>query len=197
MRFGMSNRMTTPRHSGVAASALIWMAVMCVSVASAQQDGRQQGTGKTQGRTERVIVDGKIVRDDRQQEAGTTQGRTERTIIDGKEVRRDSDPAALRAGRDTVVKWEDGRRRGAIKAKNAELTADLTDVKFIRAGGYLSIEETRDGMTRRFQAEPGKDGKINRAYTVNGEAHEFDAEAKQWLGRILNEFFDDVTRRKQ
>lgn len=197
MRFGMSNRMTAPRRVGVASSALMWMAVMSVPVASSPQDGRQQGTGKTQGRTERVIIDGKVVRDDRQQETGITEGRTERTIIDGKEVRREGDPTALRAGSDTIVKWEDNLGRGIIKAKNAELTGDLTDVKFIREGGYLSIEETRGGMTRRFQAEPGKGGQINRGYTVNGEAREFDAEAKKWLGRILNEFLDDTSRRKQ
>ncbi|MCA1566072.1 MAG: hypothetical protein LC803_10635 [Acidobacteria bacterium] len=172
-----------------------------MSVASAPQDGRQQGTGKTQRRTERVIIDGKVVRDDRQQQetGGTHEKRTERTIIDGKEVRRTGDPnapAAPRAGRDTVVQWQDEHGSGTLKAQDAELTGDLSDVKFIREGGYLSIEETRDGMTRRFQAEPGKDAKIERDYTVNGKTHEFDAEAKKWVGRILNRFFADSNQWK-
>ncbi|MDT7543404.1 MAG: hypothetical protein QOE33_3308 [Acidobacteriota bacterium] len=163
MRFGMCNRVSLPRHSGIVALALIWMAVSCMSAASAPQ------------------------------------GRTERIVIDGKEVQHGSDLAtqtAPRAGRDTDVKWSDDRGSGSIKAKNAELTSDLDDIKYIAEGGYFSIDETRGRVTRRFRAEPGRDGKIKRAYMVNGEAHEFDVDAKKWLAGLLHEYFEDSSQRK-
>ena len=147
----------------------------------------------------RVVIDGKVVRDDQQPTTGETQGRTKRVVIDGREVQNGSDlttQTAPRAGRDTDVKWSGDGRSGTLKAKNAELNSDLNDVESITEGGYLSVDETRGGMTRRFHAEPGRDGKMKRAYTVNGEAHKFDAEAKKWLSGILHRFFDDSSQRK-
>jgi hypothetical protein len=37
---------------------------------------------------------------------------------------------------------------------------------------------------------------MKRAYRVNGAEHEFDDEAKQWLSRILHQFFGDSSQRK-
>ncbi len=170
MRFGMSNRVRALGRDGVAALAAILMTVSGASLASAQQDG-QPKQGAKSGRTERVVIDGKEVR-------GGSSGSM-------------STQTAPRSGRDTDVKWSDDYGHGSVSAKNVELTGDLNDVKFIPEGGYFTVDETRGGLTRRFRAEPGKDGKLKRAYLVNGEPHEFDADGKKWLARILHKFFGD------
>lgn len=150
----------------------------CVSPASAQQAGQPKGGAKS-GRTERVVIDGKEVR------GGSSSSNSGSSSGDL------SAQTAPRSGRDTDVKWSDDNGHGSVSAKNVELTGDLNDVKFIPEGGYLTVDESRGGLTRRFRAEPGKDGKIKRAYLVNGEAHEFDADGKKWLARILHKFFED------
>jgi hypothetical protein len=169
----MSNTVSALRRNGLTALAAILMTVSCVSVTSAQQGG-QPKQGAKAGRTERVVIDGKEVRSG-----------------DGSSNSDLSTQTAPRSGRDTDVKWSDDHGHGSVSAKNVELTDDLNDVKFIPAGGYLTVDESRGGLTRRFRAEPGKDGKIKRAYLVNGEAHEFDADGKKWLARILHKFFGD------
>lgn len=173
MRLGMSNSVRTLGRSGSTALAAILMTVSGVSLASAQQDG-QPKQGAKSGRTERVVIDGKEVRSGSTGSSGNMSTQT-----------------APRSGRDTDVKWSDDHGHGSVSAKNVELTGDLNDVKFIPEGGYLTVDESRGGLTRRFRAEPGKDGKIKRAYLVNGEAHEFDADGKKWLARILHKFFEN------
>lgn len=175
MRLGTSNRVRTLGRHGLNALAAMLMTVSCMSPASAQQDG-QPKQGAKSGRTERVVIDGKEVRGGNSSSSSSSDRSTQ---------------TAPRSGRDTDVKWSDDHGHGSVSAKNVELTGDLNDVKFIPEGGYLTVDESRGGLTRRFRAEPGKDGKIKRAYLVNGEAHEFDADGKKWLARILHKFFED------
>jgi len=168
----MSNRAKTPRIGGVFALALIWVAGAYAPASAAPRGGQQHAK----------------------------PARTVRIVIDGKEVQNGSDlsaqDSAPRAGRETDLKWSNDQGSGAVRAKNVELTTDLGDVKSVPEGGYLFIEETRGGVTRRFRAEPGKDGKLKRTYAVNNEAHEFDADAKKWLSDILHRCFQDSSQQK-
>ncbi|HEX8557039.1 MAG TPA: hypothetical protein VF668_03000 [Pyrinomonadaceae bacterium] len=175
MRFGTSDSVREPRARASALLALICVAFSCAGAAAAPQGGRRQVSVETQGRAQRVvIVDGKEVRD-------------------GGEYPAHSKP---REGRKTEIKQTDERGSISIRASDVELDGDLGDVKSILDGGYLSIEETRDGVTRRFQAEPAEGKRVRRVYRVAGVEREFDAEAKKWLSRILREFFGEPARRK-
>jgi hypothetical protein len=172
MQFAMSNRAKAPRLGGVFALALVCVAGAGASASAVTRGGQQH----------------------------TKPARTVRIVIDGKEVQNGSDlsaqDSAPRAGRETDLKWSNDEGSGAVRAKNIELTDDLADVKSVPADGYIFIEETRGGMTRRFRAEPGKDGKLKRTYAVNNQTHEFDADAKRWLSDILHRCFQDSSRQK-
>ena len=86
--------------------------------------------------------------------------------------------------------WEMNRRdddqdlRIRIKGK-AEFTDDYRDIKALSPNGSFRAEETRGAITRRFEIETDASGNQRRTYTVQGHAHEFDNEARQWLAALL------------
>src|SRR5262245_8208443 len=88
--------------------------------------------------------------------------------------------------------WEMNRRddnqelRIRIKGK-AEFTDDYSDIKALSPNGSLRVEETRGAITRRFEIETDAGGNQRRSYTVQGHAHDFDNEARQWLSALLLE----------
>ena len=175
MRFGMGDSIRTPRARFLAVVTLICVAVSCASAAPAPQGGRRQDSGGTQGQAQRVV------------------------IVDGKEVRDGGEYPVHRTpreGRKTEIKWSDERGSGSFRANHVELNSDLSNVKSILDGGYLSIEETRGGVTRRFEAKPAEGKRVRRTYSVNGAEHEFDAEAKKWLSRTLHDLFDESEQRQ-
>ena len=88
--------------------------------------------------------------------------------------------------------WKDEHGTGTIHVKNVELTADSKDVKAIGKDGYLTIDETRDGVRRRLKIEPAGDGKLKRTYSVDGVTQEMDDTAKAWLARILHDSITSV-----
>jgi Spy/CpxP family protein refolding chaperone len=79
----------------------------------------------------------------------------------------------------------DGRDLQIKLRGKPEFTEDYSDVTALSAGGYLRVEETRGSVTRRYEAEPDGNGNLRRVYFVQGKAHAFDAEARQWLSALL------------
>jgi hypothetical protein len=75
-----------------------------------------------------------------------------------------------------------------VKARNVEVTEDGSDVKRIAKGGYLYIDTERGGVKRHLKMVQSADGKLQRTFSVNGQASPFDAEAQEWLSKILVEF---------
>src|SRR5262249_61710794 len=64
---------------------------------------------------------------------------------------------------------------------------DYTEVKHVANGGSLEIRETRGGVRRRLEIEPGPGGGLNVSYFLNGQSRSYDAEAKAWFSRVLDE----------
>jgi hypothetical protein len=91
---------------------------------------------------------------------------------------------------DSRYVWEsddDGwKRRVEIRGK-AEYTDDYTDIKSISEGGYVRIEETRGGVTRRLDIKPDASGQLLRSYYLNNQARPVDDAARVWIAGIVLE----------
>ena len=98
-----------------------------------------------------------------------------------------SDQASKHSSAERTTSWKDDHGSGTLKAKNVELTSDSKDVKAIAKGGYLVIDETRDGVRRQLRIEPAGDGKLKRSYSVDGVTQDMDETGKAWLARILHD----------
>lgn len=87
----------------------------------------------------------------------------------------------------STMRWEhsdDGWRfRVEIQGK-AEFTEDYTDIRDVSDGGYVRIEEDRNGQSRRYEVRRNAE-QLKRIYYVNGEARTVDQEARTWLARIV------------
>lgn len=126
-----------------------------------------------------------------------TARRTVREVVDGQEVKSDGvtqQQQSASGKRTTSVQWKDDNGSGSINAKDVELTSDSNDVSSISKGGYLTIDETRDGIRRRLKVEPSSDGTLRRTYSFKGNVQEMDEEGRAWLSRILRNFFDSSRR---
>ena len=88
----------------------------------------------------------------------------------------------------TISTWEhsdDGlRMRVEIRGK-AEFTEDYADIRDISEGGYVRIEEDRNGQSRRYEVRRDASGQLRRTYYVNGEARPLDQAGKTWLAKIV------------
>ena len=49
--------------------------------------------------------------------------------------------------------------------------------------GRVSLRETSGGVTRRLDVATGADGSTSRSYSLNGQSHPLDADAKRWAER--------------
>src|SRR6267378_2704159 len=87
-----------------------------------------------------------------------------------------------------TMRWEqsdDGlRMRVEIRGK-AEFTEDYKDIRDISEGGYVRIEEDRNGQSRRYEVRPAAGGQLQRNYYVNGEARTLDQDARNWLAKVV------------
>lgn len=87
-----------------------------------------------------------------------------------------------------TMRWEhsdDGLKfRVDIEGK-AEFTEDYTDIRDVSDGGYVRIEEDRNGQSRRYEVRRNSGGELRRLYYVNGEAHQLDQEARNWVARMV------------
>ena len=82
---------------------------------------------------------------------------------------------------------DDGlKMRVEIRGK-AEFTEEYTDIRDVSAGGFVRIEEDRDGQSRRYEVRRYANGELQRTYYVNGNARPLDVEARNWLAKtVLN-----------
>ena len=71
-----------------------------------------------------------------------------------------------------------------VKGK-PEFSDDYTDLKSLAPGGSVTIEEKTGSTSRKLEITPGDHGQLQRKYSVNGAAHELDAEGRQWMARII------------
>ena len=68
-----------------------------------------------------------------------------------------------------------------------EFNDEYTEVRRISSGGSLEIRETRGETRRRLEIEAGQGSGLNISYFVNGQNRPYDAEAKAWFSKILDE----------
>jgi hypothetical protein len=66
-----------------------------------------------------------------------------------------------------------------------EFNDDYTQITAISNGGSISIQEERNGVTRKFEATSGPDGSIKQTYSVKDETRPMDGEARAWLNKML------------
>ncbi|HEX8144667.1 MAG TPA: hypothetical protein VF553_19015 [Pyrinomonadaceae bacterium] len=66
-------------------------------------------------------------------------------------------------------------------------TDDYTDIRSVSEDGQFLARDERGGVARKLRVVRGADGTLQRSYSLNGRAHEFDAEAKAWLSKFLLE----------
>jgi hypothetical protein len=91
----------------------------------------------------------------------------------------------------THIRYSDGDHTVEIKARESlEFTDDDADIKSISRDGYLMIEETHGGLTRKWEVRQGADGRPQSSFYLRGQAHPLDLEARAWLA----EFLPDVIR---
>src|SRR6476661_1558229 len=62
----------------------------------------------------------------------------------------------------------DLKRMVEIKGR-VEFTDDYTEVRDVTPGGYLKIEEERDGTSHRYEVRHQVEGAVTRSYSVNGQ----------------------------
>ena len=88
----------------------------------------------------------------------------------------------------TVMTWEhsdDGLKRRLEVRGKVEFTDDYADVKNVFEGGVLRIEEVTNGQSRRYEVRRDAGGQLTRAFFLNGQAREFDAAARTWVGEMV------------
>ncbi|HSU15788.1 M56 family metallopeptidase [Longimicrobium sp.] len=87
---------------------------------------------------------------------------------------------------DISLTSDDGRHV-TITSRDVVRGSDAADIREIRRGGRLVVEETRNGITRRAEMVPTASGPRG-TYTVAGRAVAFEPEGRAWMARILREF---------
>lgn len=88
----------------------------------------------------------------------------------------------------SVMTWEhsdDGwRQRLEIRGK-AEFNEEYTDVKDVSEGGFVRLEEIRNGQSRRYEVRRDVGGQLTRAFYLNGDSRELDAAARSWMAQLV------------
>ncbi|MBD0372273.1 MAG: hypothetical protein ICV60_15630 [Pyrinomonadaceae bacterium] len=84
--------------------------------------------------------------------------------------------------------WDDGNWKRSVEIRGrAEFTDDYTDIKSISDGGFVRIEEKRDGTTRRLDVVRDANGQLQRTYYFNGQTRALDAQDRAWVAGIILE----------
>lgn len=102
-----------------------------------------------------------------------------------------------RAGETTESEWNSDMsldlagREIEIHSKQVVFGRGRWDIRRIRPGGSLLVEETRGGVVRRLRAVPGQDGRPVYTFTVDGRARTFDPGARSWFEALIREFTGD------
>jgi len=79
---------------------------------------------------------------------------------------------------------DDLKRMVEIKGR-VEFTDDYTEVRDVTPGGYIKIEEEREGTSRRYEVRHQPRGSLTRSYFVNGQAQTIDKVAREWIAKMI------------
>jgi uncharacterized protein YeeX (DUF496 family) len=89
---------------------------------------------------------------------------------------------------ESTSRWQqtddDWKRMVEIKGR-AEFTDDYKDVRDVTPGGYVKIEEERDGTSHRYEVRHASGGSLTRSYFVDGMSHAIDQAARDWIAKTL------------
>jgi hypothetical protein len=89
------------------------------------------------------------------------------------------------SGDDWQMNWSNNGERMHVRASGSiEFTEDLTDVKSLADGGYLTLSHTIEGVAHRVEIR-SSNGKITRTYSIDGRTRPWDDEARRWLASEL------------
>jgi beta-lactamase regulating signal transducer with metallopeptidase domain len=84
------------------------------------------------------------------------------------------------------VMWSEGDCSYEIDARGEiRYNRDVTDIESISSGGQFVLEQHLGDDTKRLVVRPRSDGSLERSYSVNGAAHEYDAAARAWFADAL------------
>jgi beta-lactamase regulating signal transducer with metallopeptidase domain len=119
----------------------------------------------------------------------TTATRTETTSSARNSTTRDSGSGESVWNSD--VSLELGGREIVIQAKDVVFGRGRWDIRRIRTGGSLLVQETRGGVVRRLRAVPGQDGRPVYTFMVDGRTRAFDPGARSWFEAVIREFTSD------
>lgn len=87
------------------------------------------------------------------------------------------------------MNWSSNGERMHVHESGAiEFTEELTDVKSLADGGYLTIQHTMDGVSHEVEIR-SKNGRITRTWSVGGRTRPWDDEARRWLASELPKLF--------
>jgi hypothetical protein len=94
--------------------------------------------------------------------------------------------------KDGTSTWTWSHSDNGIRTKvringKVEFNEDYTQITSISNGGSISIQEDRNGVTRKFEASPSADGSIKQTYFVQGETRPMDSDGRAWLTKMLLE----------
>ncbi len=79
----------------------------------------------------------------------------------------------------------DGNELSIMIRGDVRFNDDYTDVVSVADGSFFQIKEKRDGMARQIEISRQDNGELQRRYTVQGGAHEYDREARSQFTRML------------
>ncbi|HEX7296533.1 MAG TPA: hypothetical protein VF251_12310 [Pyrinomonadaceae bacterium] len=85
------------------------------------------------------------------------------------------------------IQSDDGKKIEVRVENKVEFNEDYSDVSNIPGDGALTIFDSRGARTYRLQVKRGAAGELKREYSVDGRAHDFDNEGRQWLRGVLLE----------
>ncbi|HEX6373547.1 MAG TPA: M56 family metallopeptidase [Longimicrobium sp.] len=92
---------------------------------------------------------------------------------------------------DSDITLELAGREIEIHAAHVVFGRGRWDIRRIRPGGSLLVQEKRDGVVRRLRAVPGEGGRPVYTFTVDGRTRTFDPGARSWFEAVIREFTGD------
>jgi hypothetical protein len=89
---------------------------------------------------------------------------------------------------DNRSRWihsEDGHKRMVESRGKAEFNDDYTDIKDVTPGGYVRVEESRNGQSQRYEVRRDTGGQLSRSYFRNGKEQPLDDAARAWIAKTI------------
>lgn len=85
-----------------------------------------------------------------------------------------------------AYEWKQGSDKVRIESEGEfKLNNDDNEIIWMARDALVEISERKAGIKREIRIEPDKDGKPLYAYRYNGNAREFDSEARQWYYKVM------------